>query len=128
MKRTTFTLVAGASLAAMAGFAWAGDEPTHPTLQGITVQHQPMPYATEDRPLGDCTPPSVEPDLPACRAVALALRRNFTEHEIQMIFGAWSHSPEYLASYVHLSDRYHDFLRDWEPDNVNSLPLVQTSR
>ena len=129
MNRNTLALVTSAAVAAIAGIApAAGQEPMQPTLQGITVQHQPMPYATADRPLGDCTPPSLEPDLAVCRAVALDLRRNFTEQEIQMIFGAWSHSPEYLTSYVHLSDRYHEFLRNYEPENVNSLPLVQISQ
>lgn len=129
MKRNTLVLVITSGLAATAGIASAaGQEPEHPTLQGITVQHQPMPYATADRPLGDCTPPSVQPDLQECRAVALDLHRNFTDREIRMIFGAWSHSPEYLSSYIHLSDRYNDFVRAYQPENVNGLPLVQTSR
>ena len=47
MNRNTLALVTSAAVAAMAGIApAAGQEPMQPTLQGITVQHQPMPYAT----------------------------------------------------------------------------------
>lgn len=126
MKRNTLAVVICASLAVMTGIASARDEPTHPALQGITVQHHPLPYATADRPLGDCTPPSTEPNLAVCQAVAADLRRNFTDHEIQMIFGAWSHYPEYLTSYAHLSDRYQDFLRNYM--SGNTYPVAQASR
>lgn len=126
MKRKTLAAVLVLTgFAVTTGTTWAADD-VNQSLQGITVHHRPLPYATTNRPLGDCTPPSVEPNLPICRQVAVDLNRNFTHAQIQMLFGAWTPHPEYRTSYDFLTDRYTYFLRDYEIGNHYPVAVAAT--
>ena len=111
MKRT-LALVIGASLASIAGAVWAGNDNTQEPLNPITVQPQAeLPFASWDNPLGDCTPPT---DLAACDALHALIRKEFSEKEIAMLFGAASSHKEYLTSYDQVRSHYARFLRDYE--------------
>lgn len=107
---TGMAVCAGLAIAGPA--AAAGVESPSQALQGITIRgSMPPPFATEDRPLGDCTPPS---DLKSCEALHKALRAAFTPRELGMLFGAATAYPEYRTSYDFLLDRYDQFLTDYQ--------------
>lgn len=119
------------ALAILSGLALAGPalavgvESPSQALQGITVHGAtPPPFATEERPLGDCTPPS---DLPSCEALHRALRDAFTQTQLGMLFGAASSHVQYLTSYDSLMDRYQQFLTDYQ-GAIHYTPVASTDR
>ncbi len=99
MKRFT-SIVIGAGLLAAAGFANAAGG----QLAQVTV-HQDRSSAA------DCTPPN---DSKECADFHAAIRRNFSTHEIGMLFGAATAYQEYPTSYDRVRARYAAFLREVE--------------
>ncbi len=86
------------------------------TLSPITVKNAPSDasaavFAANGKEVVDCTPPS---DSAACSAFHREIRRNFSEREIGILFGAAGAHPEYLASYSKVTARYQHFLRAYE--------------
>jgi hypothetical protein len=57
----------------------------------------------------DCTPPN---DSKECAEFHAAIRRNFSTHEIGMLFGAATSYQEYPTSYDRVRARYEAFVRD----------------
>lgn len=111
MKRT-IALLFGASLASMAGVAWAGNDIVQQPLKPVMVQPQAeLPLATWDNPLGDCTPPT---DLATCDALHALIRKEFSVTEIGMLFGPATSRAEYLTTYDRAHAHYARFLRDYE--------------
>ena len=113
MKRTLIALALCAAGFAITGYAAeTGLETPAQALQDISIHGGVAPpFATEARPLGDCTPPS---DLPSCEDLHKALRASFTSRELGMLFGAASSYPEYLTSYNSVRERYGRFLNEYE--------------
>jgi len=69
--------------------------------------------------LDDCTPPNAA-DTSLCAVWQDVLRRNFTEREIGMLFGAATAYPEYRTSYSRVKERY-----EWlQQDFAANAPVV----
>lgn len=88
MKRTSVSIIAGLALA-LAGTAGAAER----QLEAVKVNSSSA----------NCTPPS---DSQMCSAWHAEIRRNFTNREIGMLFGAATSYPEYKTSYSRVKDRY----------------------
>lgn len=99
MKRLTSILV-GAGLLAATSLASAGNG----QLAQVTV-HQ------DRASVADCTPPN---DSKECSDFHAAIRRNFSPHEIGMLFGAATSYQEYPTSFDRTRARYATFLRNVE--------------
>jgi hypothetical protein len=99
MKRFT-SIVIGAGLLAATSLANANSSGQ---LAQVTV-HQ-------DRPATDCTPPN---DNKECADLHAAIRKNFSRHEIGMLFGAATGYQEYKTSYDRVRAKYAAFARDVE--------------
>jgi hypothetical protein len=89
MKRTTYAIIAGISLA-MSAAAGANER----QLEAVKVSSGTSV---------DCTPPN---DSPLCSAWHEEIRRNFTKREIGMLFGAATSYPEFHTSYEGVKARY----------------------
>jgi hypothetical protein len=103
MKRFT-SIVIGAGLLAATSFANA----TGGQLAQVTV-HQDRPSTT------DCTPPN---DFKECADFHAAIRRNFSKHEIGMLFGAATSYQEYRTSFDRARAKYAAFVRDAEESGL----------
>ena len=88
MKRTSVSIIAGLALA-LAGTAGAAER----QLEAVKVNSSSV----------NCTPPN---DSQMCSAWHAEIRRNFTNREIGMLFGAATSYPEYKTSYSRVKDRY----------------------
>ncbi len=117
MKSNT-RLMFGMSLALVSGAASAANGIYQDSLHNVTVHAHVWPYATADRPLGDCTPPS---DLPVCTDLHRQIRREFSSSDIGMLFGAATSYPQYLTSYSRVLNHYQRFLQEID---ANSNPAV----
>lgn len=115
-------LMLGMSMAAVSGTAWAGNDASQDPLNRVTVHAHPYPYATADRPLGDCTPPS---DLRICTALHQQIRKEFTRDEIGMLFGAATAYPEYLTSYSRVIEHYRKFLQDLDATTNTAVSMTE---
>ena len=126
MKRTLIALALCAAGFAIAGHAAeTGVVTPAQALQNISIHGGVAPpFATEERPLGDCTPPS---DLASCEALHKALRAAFTRRELGMLFGAASSYPEYLTAYDFVRERYATFLNEYET-NVDYRPVAMVGK
>jgi hypothetical protein len=102
MKRFT-SIVIGAGLLATTSLATANSG----QLAQVTV-HQ-------DRSAADCTPPN---DNKECADFHAAIRKNFSRHEIGMLFGAATAYQEYPTSYDRVRVRYAAFVRDVEESGL----------
>jgi len=100
MKRFT-SIVIGAGLLAATSLATANSSGQ---LALVTV-HQDRSAAT------DCTPPN---DNKECADLHAAIRKNFSRHEIGMLFGAATGYQEYKTSYDRVRTKYAAFARDVE--------------
>jgi len=100
MKRFT-SIVIAAGLLAATSLATAN---TSGQLALVTV-HQERSSAT------DCTPPN---DNKECADLHAAIRKNFSRHEIGMLFGAATGYQEYKTSYDRVRAKYAAFARDVE--------------
>ena len=100
MNRFT-SIVIGASLLFGASLASANN---NGQLAAVTV-HQDR-FAT-----ADCTPPN---DSKECADLHAAIRKNFSRHEIGMLFGAATGYQEYKTSYDRVRAKYAAFTRDVE--------------
>ncbi len=98
MKRFTSTII-GAGLLFGASLASAG---TNGQLAAVTV-HQDLS--------ADCTPPN---DSKECSDFHAAIRRNFSRHEIGMLFGAATAYQEYPTSFERTRAKYAAFLKSAE--------------
>jgi len=103
MKRFT-SITIGAGLLAATSLVNA----TSGQLSAVTV-HQDRFFAA------DCTPPN---DAKECADFHAAIRRNFSNREIGMLFGAASAYQEYPTSYDRTRARYAAFVRDVEESGV----------
>jgi len=112
----------GLGLATLTGAASADDDITRLPLHGVTVHAHRWPNATEDRPLGDCTPPS---DLRVCTALHRQIRKTFSRDDIGMLFGAATAYPEYLTSYSRVRDRYRKFLQELGTTDAAAVAIAQ---
>jgi hypothetical protein len=106
------------------GFAGAAQDPQN-SLEPITVKHHAAtavaPAAVPQAGSLDCTPPN---DAPACAAFHSELRRRFNERELSMLFGAATSDPAYLSSYSKVSQRYQNFLHDYNSNqNANAVAI-----
>ena len=63
----------------------------------------------------DCTPPNSDAQ---CSAFHRAIRQNFSEREIGMLFGAATAYPEYRTSYDNVVRRYNKFVRAYDAQNL----------
>jgi hypothetical protein len=97
MKRFT-SIVIGAGLLAATSLASASNG----QLAQVTVHQDKFSAA-------DCTPPN---DSKECADFHAAIRKNFSRHEIGMLFGAATAYQEYPTSYVRTRAKYAAFLRD----------------
>ena len=88
MKRTTSIIVAALGVA-LCGTAGANER----QLEAVKVSS----------PVLDCAPPN---DSQLCSAWHAEIRRNFTNREIGMLFGAATSYPEFKTSYVWVKGRY----------------------
>jgi hypothetical protein len=102
MKRFT-SIVIGAGLLAATSFANATGQ-----LEQVTV-HQNRFSAAE------CEPPN---DSQECADFHAAIRKNFSRHEIGMLFGAATAYQEYPTSYDRVRVRYAAFVRDVEESGL----------
>jgi hypothetical protein len=68
---------------------------------------------------GKCKPPS---DFAMCAEWHRVIRRNFTPHEIGMLFGTATSYPEYVTSYSRVKERYdrlrNEFAVNYSPANA----------
>src|SRR5512144_2989359 len=104
MKRFA-PIVIGAGLLTAASLANAN---TSGQLAAVTV-HQDRPSAA------DCTPPN---DSKECADFHAAIRRNFSKHEIGMLFGAAASYQEYKTSFDRVRAEYAAFVRDAEESGL----------
>src|SRR5262245_9477120 len=102
MKRTLLAI----ALCSAVGYAGAQTE----ELPGVTVER-----GNAARLVVACTPPN---DSPNCSYYHYLLRRNFTEHEIGMLFGAATSYEEYPTKFDTVRARYATFLRDIAENGV----------
>jgi hypothetical protein len=102
MKRFT-SIVIGASLLFGASLASAN---TNGELAAVTVHR--------DRS-ADCTPPN---DSKECADFHAAIRRNFSRHEIGMLFGAATAYQEYPTAFERTRAKYAAFLRNAEESGL----------
>jgi hypothetical protein len=100
MKRFT-SIVLAAGLLAATSLATAN---SNGQLALVTV-HQDRSSAT------DCTPPN---DNKECADLHAAIRKNFSQREIGMLFGPATAYKEYVTSYDRLRAKYAAFVRDVE--------------
>lgn len=103
MKRFT-SIVIGAGLLAATSLANA----TSGQLSAVTVHQDRFSTA-------DCTPPN---DARECADFHAAIRRNFSNREIGMLFGAAAAYQEYPTSYDRTRARYAAFVRNIEENGV----------
>jgi len=103
MKLLT-SLLLGAGLLAAASIAGA----TSGQLAQVSV-HQDRFSPT------DCAPPNA---AQACAEFHAAIRRNFSMHEIGMLFGAATAYPEYPTSYQRVRVKYAAFVRDVDENGL----------
>jgi hypothetical protein len=110
MKNTPLALVLCVGFAVVCGNAFAANATSQQSLKPITV-HQgiELEHATQEKPLGDCTPPN---SSAVCSALHAQIRNAFTQREISMLFGAATPLPEYRATYSRVNERYRAFVRD----------------
>ena len=87
MKRTSLAIVAGI------GLALAGSVGASENLDAVKVNSSSL----------NCTPPN---DSQLCSAWHAEIRRNFTDREIGMLFGAATSYPEYRTKYSSVKERY----------------------
>lgn len=111
MKTKTISLFFGIGLAAASGIASAADQQP---LATVNVQHG-------SRLTLDCTPPNDSAD---CAALHAQIRANFSQSEINMLFGAATTSKEYPTSYAKVDGRYKAFLSDYEATNSVAVVVV----
>jgi hypothetical protein len=104
MKRI-MSIVIGAALLAAAGFASAGQ------LALVSVHQNRFSPA-------DCAPPN---DSEECADFHAAIRRNFSKHEIGMLFGAATAYAEYPTSFDRVRARYIAFVREFENDGLAAV-------
>ena len=104
-------LAIAAALVSLSGFAIAQDD-----LELAPVIVRGIPPAA----LEDCTPPNAN-DSAMCAAFQDAIRRNFSEREIGMLFGAATAYPEYRTSYSWVKERYQWLQEDFA---ANYAPVV----
>jgi hypothetical protein len=69
-----------------------------------------------------CTPPN---DSPNCSYYHYLLRRNFTEHEIGMLFGGATGYQEYPTGFETVRARYAAFLRNLAE---NGIPVAYAAQ
>ena len=104
MKRFTSIFI-GAGLLAATSLANAN---ASGQLSAVTVHQDSFSAA-------DCTPPNASKE---CADFHAAIRRNFSPHEIGMLFGAATAYPEYPTSYDRVLARYAAFLRDVDENGL----------
>jgi len=103
MKLLTSFLI-GAGLLATTGFASAANG----QLAQVSVHQNRLSPA-------DCTPPNA---AQACADFHAAIRRNFSMHEIGMLFGAATAYQEYPTSYDRVRAKYAAFVRDVDENGL----------
>ena len=91
--------------------AVAQDEPMIP----IVVEH-----INGARIVADCKPPN---DAPRCDYYHRLIRENFSQHEIELLFGPATAYPDYRTNYSFAQEHYAAFLRDIE-ENGMPIPVV----
>lgn len=103
MKRVT-SIIIGTGLLAATSLASANSG----QLSAVTVHQDRFSIA-------DCTPPN---DAKECADFHAAIRRNFSNREIGMLFGAAAAYQEYPTSYDRTRARYAAFVRNIEENGV----------
>jgi hypothetical protein len=102
MKRTTIAIIAGIGLALSAAAGAAERQ----SLGTVKVNSSGL----------DCTPPNASD---VCSAWHATIRRNFSNREIGMLFGAATSYPQYRTSYTQVTERYdrqqNDFAATYAP-------------
>lgn len=96
MKRTTIAIIAGIGLALSAAAGAAERQ----SLGTVKVNSSSL----------DCTPPNASD---VCSAWHATIRRNFSNREIGMLFGAATSYPEYRTSYSQVKERYERLQNDF---------------
>ena len=104
MKRFT-SIVIAASLLAATSFANAASG----QLAQVTVHQNRLSTA-------DCAPPN---DAKECADFHAAIRRNFSQREIGMLFGAATAYQEYPTSYDRIRAKYAAFVRTVEESGLS---------
>jgi hypothetical protein len=103
MKRL-ISIIIGAGLLASTSLASANSG----QLSAVSVHQDRFSIA-------DCTPPN---DAKECADFHAAIRRNFSNREIGMLFGAAAAYQEYPTSYDRTRARYAAFVRNVEENGV----------
>ena len=103
MKRVA-SIIIGTGLLAATSLASANSG----QLSAVTVHQDRFSIA-------DCTPPN---DAKECADFHAAIRRNFSNREIGMLFGAAAAYQEYPTSYDRTRARYAAFVRNIEENGV----------
>src|SRR4051794_28894001 len=103
MKQRT-TVILGAALLAASSFANASGR----ELAQVTVHQDRFPAA-------GCAPPTA---AKACADSHAAIRRNFSMHEIGMLFGAATSYQEYPTAYGRVRTKYAAFVREIDENGV----------
>jgi len=102
------TAIAATSLLALSATASAGQE-----LQPVTVR---------DMNIASCSPPT---NAKVCDAWHAEIRRNFSEREIGMLFGARTAYPEYRTTFSSVENRYNHLLTSFATlNNVSAKSLA----
>jgi hypothetical protein len=102
------TAIAATSLLALSAAASAGQE-----LQPVTVRQMPI---------ADCAPPT---SAKTCDAWHQEIRRNFSERQIGMLFGARTAYPEYRTTFASVENRYNHLLESFAAlNNVSPQSLA----
>ncbi len=98
------SVIISAGLLATSSLAYA----TSGQLTAVTVHQDRFSIA-------DCTPPN---DAKECADFHAAIRRNFSNREIGMLFGAAAAYQEYPTSYDRTRAKYAAFVRNVEESGV----------
>jgi hypothetical protein len=98
----------------------AADEPQS-SLKTVTVH--PGTSAAKTAVHGytlDCTPPNTAVE---CAAFHREIRRNFSDREIGMLFGASTAYPESRSAYPQVAARYDAFSRTYDQQHLTAFAL-----
>jgi len=99
----------------------------HPTIAiaaacalsaGTASAQELQPVTVRDTRIADCTPPT---SYAACDAWHAQIRRNFSEREIGMLFGARTAYAEYSTSFPSVEERYNRLLASFAAQNNASV-------
>lgn len=95
----------------------AGAHAADSQLRTVTVHPSTAKAAPKAYTL-DCAPPNSAQE---CGAFHQAIRRNFSNREIGMLFGASTAYPEARAGYGRVAERYDNFARTYDHSHLTAF-------